>query len=278
MGRVVLLGRPNSGKSTLLNALIGENLSMVSAKPQSTWTPVIGVRTDAEVQLVFEDPPGIIDPTQAMHDALIGSVRKAVSRAHAALYLVPCDVAVEQLDTVVPPGVVVKCPSLIVRSKADDEDYTATEGVAVSAHTGRGIPELLEWCRRWAPLREFAYPPDEIGTQPVRFFAAEYVREAVFEHVGDELPYATAVEVDEFREGSAPIYIRMTAYVERESQKGMLIGKGGTMLKAIGAMARVRLEHLLGEKVYLDLWVKVKPKWRKNTQALREFGYLRDED
>jgi GTP-binding protein Era len=142
----------------------------------------------------------------------------------------------------------------------------------VSAETGKGIHELLDWCRRQAPPGEFQYDPEDIGTQPLRFFVAELVREAAFYHLEQELPYSMAALVDEFRENQEPVYIRVILYVERESQKGLVIGKGGCTIKAIGAAARSKAEDLLGQRVYLDLWVKVLSKWRKSPRMLQMFG------
>jgi GTP-binding protein Era len=142
----------------------------------------------------------------------------------------------------------------------------------VSARTGKGIPQLLDWCKGQAPLGEFRYDPDNMGTQPLRFFVAELVRESAFEHLEQELPYAMATLVDEFREDQKPVYIRVVLFVERESQKGVVIGKKGGTIKAIGEDARVKVEELLGEQVYLDLWVKVLPKWRKSPRSLQMFG------
>jgi len=143
----------------------------------------------------------------------------------------------------------------------------------VSAVTGEGIEELLRWCRERAQPGPFLYDPDDLSAQDLRFFTAEAVREAAFDLLEQELPYATAAQVDEFREGTSPVYIRVTLYVERASQKGMLIGKGGASVKALGELARSKIEELLGERVYLDLWVKVLKKWRTSPRALRMLGH-----
>jgi GTP-binding protein Era len=139
--------------------------------------------------------------------------------------------------------------------------------------TGAGLPALLDWCRDQALPGPFHNDPDELSTQPVRFFVEELVREAAFEVLGQELPYALAAQVDEFREQESPVYIRVNLYVERDSQKGMVIGKRGATVKRLGALARQKIERLLGERVYLDLWTKVLPKWRTRPQALRSLGF-----
>ncbi len=273
-GTVVLLGEPNAGKSTLMNALIGEELAITSPKPQTTWVPVVGVRTDENVQVVFVDPPGVMSPSEPMHEALLEAVTDSIAGASAALYVVPMGHEVVPLAEFLPTGTTPDCPVLNVRTKSDVRSgAVGPEELAVSAREGIGMSDLLLWCQGNMPLADFRYDSDDIGTQPLRFFAAEYVREAVFELLGQELPYSVAVEVEEFRENSDPMYIRLTAYVERESQKGIFIGKGGATIKKIGGRARKRMEGLVGASVYLDLWVKVRPKWRKDPQSLRQFGY-----
>lgn len=288
---ITLAGRPNAGKSTLLNALVGEPLALTSPKPQSTRTPVVGVRTEGDVQLVFVDPPGLLEPGYALQEAMLAQALDALARADAVLYLHPADEGEPPpLPTLLPPGPAVRAPVLTVVTKAD----LAVEGrgkgeaycrgrtlpaspppphVRVSALTGQGLDDLLAWCRAHAPPGEFQYDPENLSTQPLRFFVEEFVREAAFEMLGQELPYAVAVEVDEFRETADPVYIRAAVYVERESQQGMVVGKGGRTIKALGARARHRIEPLLGRRVYLDLWVKVLPKWRRSASALRRLGF-----
>jgi GTP-binding protein Era len=164
----------------------------------------------------------------------------------------------------------------LVLSQADRvaRPPAGSDGVfVVSATEKTGIEPLLAWCGAAVPERAFRYPPDEVSTQPVRFFAAEYVREAAFANLDDEVPYAVAAEVEEFREGSQPVYIRVALYVERDSQRGIVIGAGGRLLRTIGTEARLRIEQLLGQPVYLDLWVKVMPNWRSRPQALRRLGF-----
>jgi GTP-binding protein Era len=178
------------------------------------------------------------------------------------------------LADVLPSGVVPDCPMLVVRTKDDRRSgEIGPEELAVSATKGTGLDDLLIWCQAQMPVAEFRYDTDDIGTQSLRFFATEFVREAAFELLGQELPYAVAVEVEEFRESSDPMYIRLTAYVEKDSQKGIFIGQGGATIKKIGARARHRMEGLVGAKIYLDLWVKVRPKWRQDPKSLQEFGY-----
>jgi GTP-binding protein Era len=175
-------------------------------------------------------------------------------------------------------GAPLAAPCLTVYTKGDLLAATARAELArgaivVSAERNQGIAELLARVRELLPEREFAYDPDDVGTQPVRFFVVEYLREAAFELLGDELPYAFTAEVEEFREAERPVYIRVTLFVERDSQKRMVIGSGGRTIKAIGAQARRRIEELIGTPVYLDCWVKVLPHWRKSAAALTRFGF-----
>ena len=213
-----------------------------------------------------------------MQQSMLDCALKSLHESNAVLFLHPLNEgAPPSLEAVAPTMRGFTRPVATVLTKADLYEDHAVPSVAppqfvVSARTGQGLTELLDWCRSKAPPGEFRYDPDDIGTQPVRFFVAELVRESAFELLDQELPYATAALVDEFREGQEPVYIRVILYVERESQKGVVIGKDGGTIKAIGAAARGKVEELLGERVYLDLWVKVLSKWRKSPKMLRMFG------
>jgi GTP-binding protein Era len=278
-GVIALAGAPNTGKSTLLNALVGAELAITSPKPQSTRQPVVGIRTEGGVQLVFVDPPGLLEPRYLLQQSMVHQAIEALRRADAILHLHALTSGpAPRLESLVPDEALRGQPVATVLTGADTvprESWPAVEAPTflVGATTGQGLEELLSWCRAQAPAAPFHYDADDISTQPLRFFAAEYVREAAFQHLGEELPYALAAEVDEFREHSDPVYIRVTVYVERESQKGMVIGRDGRTIKSLGATARQRIESLLGQQVYLDLWVKVLPKWRRSPERLRELGF-----
>ena len=275
---VVLAGKPNAGKSTLLNALVGEKIAITSGKPQSTRYVVSGIVTEHDCQLVFIDPPGLFDPANLLQRSMVESAIEAANRADIVLHLHPlterdfCNI-----EDLIPDLVVGQRPIVTVLTKCDivaEGDPPAVAGVTlvVSAKTGQGLEELKTWCRDKAPRGPFRHDSDNLSTQNLRFFAAEMVREAAFEVLEQELPYAVAAEVDQFREEPKPVYIRVVIHVERSSQKGMVIGKGGRTIKALGQLARSRIESLLGESVFLDLWVKVLPKWRTNASALKELG------
>src|SRR5690348_759300 len=280
-GTVVLAGRPNAGKSTLLNALVGEHLAVVSPKPQSTRLPVVGLLTRDDAQFIFTDSPGLLDPAYALQTAMRAAALRAIADAEVIAYLHPLSEypapPLEQVARLERPP---RAPIVTVYTKADLSPSTTildhpppTSAVVVSAVTGTGLNELLATLRAHLPESPFHYDPTEMATQPVRFFAAEFVREAAFELLHQELPYSVAVEIDEFREASDPLYIRAMIYVERESQKGMVIGAGGRTIKALGQAARRKIEALVGARVFLELQVKVLPKWRRRAASLKRLGY-----
>jgi len=283
-GIVALAGRPNAGKSTLLNALVGERLSIVSPKPQTTREPVRALITDATTQIILVDPAGLFDPSYNLQRAMIRSALATIADADLVLYVHPADEGEAPPLGALLAGLTadgsrltaVENRSLTVYAKSDLVDVPAISrqpsAISVSALTGAGLPELLAAIRARLPEGPFLYDADDVGTQPLRFFAAEYVREAAFAQLEQELPYSVAVTVDEFREAETPVYIRATIAVERDSQKPIVLGKGGRTIKAIGTAARARLEALLGARVRLELWVTVWPKWRRDPAALARVG------
>jgi GTP-binding protein Era len=262
-----------------LNDLVGQHLAIVSSKPQATRLPVVGIRTEDDTQYIFHDLPGLLDPAYLLQNRMRELALETVKRMDLVLHLHPAPdapaPAFERLAGVAQPlGV----PILTVYTKGDllpanRRSALEREAPVVASVGNRGLDRLLARIQQFLPEREFEYDPDDVGTQPLRFFVVEYLREAAFQFLGDELPYAVTAEVEEFREAERPIYIRVTLFVERESQKQIVIGRGGSTIKAIGAHARARLEELIGEPVYLDSWVKTMSNWRKNPSALTRFGF-----
>lgn len=277
-GHVALAGLPNVGKSSLLNALVGEHLAIVSPRAQATRLPVVGLRTDGAAQFVFHDLPGLLDPRYLMQTRMRAAAVAEVRRADVVLHLHPAPEApAPDFATVAGLESPLRGTLLTVYTKGDLIDAAGRAALAdelvVSATTGQGLPELLERMRAHLPVRPFEFDPDDLGTQPLRFFVVEYLREAAFELLADEVPYAFTAEVEEFREHTDPVYIRVHLYVERDSQKAILIGKGGRTIRDLGRLARTRLERLMERPVYLDCWVKVLPRWRRDPAALLRFGF-----
>jgi len=276
----VLAGRPNVGKSTLLNALVGEHLAIVSPKPQSTRLPVVGLLTKDDTQYIFTDSPGLLEPEYRLHEAMRAAALRAIDDAEVIAYLHPLgEYPAPPLATVARLERAPRAPIVNVYTKCDlvspsNRPTVQPSDVLLSAVTSEGLDALLATLRERVPEGPFHYDPEELATQPMRFFASEFIREAAFEQLHEELPYSVACEIDEFREGAEPVYIRAVLYVERESQKGIVIGEGGRTIKALGAAARAKIETLLGDqRVFLELHVKVLPKWRRNEPALKRLGY-----
>lgn len=286
-GFVTLLGLPNAGKSTLLNAMMGERLSIVSARPQTTWRRITGIHSDGGVQMVFLDTPGVLDPQDLIHEALMLEARGALNDADLVLVVLDSTRPIRELQDRFVAGLLegVKVPKVVAVTKLDVVPVERIDAVrewamglgavatqAVSGETGEGVQELLAVLKDNLPESPFFYPDDEIATAPVRFFVGELVRETVFEQFREEIPYATFCEVEEFRDGGARTYIQVNIFVERASQKGILIGERGASIRTLGRDSRAKIEAFLGQPVYLDLWVKVLPKWRKKRGELRRLG------
>lgn len=281
-GFVALVGRPNAGKSTLLNRLVGEKLAITSAKPQTTRDRVVGIRSEGESQMVFLDTPGLLEPEYELHARMRATARAALRDADVIVY-------VADATGGAPPPLrelagLERNPSghvLLALNKVDvlsDAERTALavahpDAIALSAARGDGVDALVRAIESHLPESPFLYPADELSTLPLRFFAAEFVRECALEQLQDEVPYAIACGIEEFREERTPIYIRATLYVERESQKRILIGAKGARIRELGSAARLKIEALVGASVYLDLWVKVQPHWRREPHVLDRFGY-----
>lgn len=286
-GIVTVVGKPNAGKSTLLNRIMGEKLAIVSEKPQSTRDRVVGIRTTDDVQMIVLDTPGLLNPTYELQRAMRSTALRALKDADVVVYLAdatertpPSLLAAAELDA--EPS----APVWTVLNKADAIRPVERQELAealpharfISALTGEGVDALLADLGAALPVSPFLYPEDEISTASVRFFVSELVRETALEQLDQEVPYSIACEVEEFRETGTPVYIRTVLYVERESQKRILIGHNGQRIRDIGRAARAKVEAFVGSPVYLDLWAKVLPNWRKSDSAVRRFGYRLHDD
>jgi GTP-binding protein Era len=288
-GYVALVGRPNAGKSTLLNRFIGEHLSIVTPKAQTTWQRVTGVLTVDSDQLIFLDTPGILEAKDLLQRSMLGAALEALEEADVVLLVVdatraPTDRDAERLLAALEGA---RAPLLVAINKVDTASSTSIEAweawirdglgdarsFRISARDGAGTDALLGALREELPPGPFLYPEDEIASDPVRFFVAELVRETIFEQFRQEIPYSVFCQVEEFRESQDPVYIQVVIYVERKSQKGMVIGQKGRAIRAIGEAARPKIETFLGRRVYLDLWVKPLRSWRKNRAHLGKLGF-----
>jgi GTPase len=281
-GIVTFAGAPNAGKSTLLNRIVGQKLAITSRKPQSTRDRVVGIRTTAESQMIVFDTPGLIEPKYALQQSMKSTALVALADADVIGYIVDATAGsppslAEAAGLSSPPS----APVVLVLNKIDRltnqqrDALTAQhpDAAFVSATSGDGVDALLERLTPYLPESPFLYPEDDISTQSVRFFVAELIRETLLEQLQDEIPYSVACVVEEFREGSSPVYIRAMIYVERESQKGIVIGAKGARIREVGQTSRQKIEAFIEESVYLDLRVKVVPNWRRSASALERFGY-----
>jgi len=282
-GFVAILGRPNVGKSTLLNALLGEKLAITSAKPQTTRNRISGVVNRGACQLVFVDTPGIHDSARLLNVHLNRQALAALEEVDCVLFLVEKGSRENPGDRLIADRLsCLSVPVMLVVNKCDvegpDSDFSSLGAFYrrfdISAVNGRGLPELMESLAALMPEGAHYYPDDEFTDRPERFIVEEFVREKVFALTGEEIPYSTAVTVDlwEEREGRDLIVIHATIHVERASQKGIIIGKGGAMIKRIGRAAREDIEKLLDAKVFLDLHVGVEHNWTKDERMLKRFG------
>jgi len=285
-GFVALLGRPNAGKSTLLNRLLGEKLAIVTPKPQTTRSRLLGILTRPDAQILLVDTPGFVAAGRPLERAMRAVAEEAAVDCDVALLLVDAERGWEPLhDEWLARLVALRKPVLLVATRCDRPGADrrpwpppgvegAVGALRTSARTGEGLEALVDRVVELLPEAPPYFPEDEITDRPLRFLAAETVREAAFEALGQELPYRIAVEVTSFDE-SDPALVRIgaTILVERDSQKKIVIGTGGAQIKAIGMRARRELERLLGRQVHLALWVKVEPGWARKPKRLKSLGY-----
>ncbi len=292
-GFIAIVGRPNVGKSTLLNAMLGEKIAIVSSKPQTTRNRINGILTEGENQFVFLDTPGIFNPRNTLGDYMVKTANASMQDGDAVILVTdlgrePTEVEEKVIAYVKRTGV----PCILVLNKADL--YNATEVaeailrysalhdfhaiIPLSAKSGKGIDGVLKECRPFLRESEWFFPEDIATDQPERQMAAEIIREKVLRTTNKEIPHGVAVVIEKFTEDkkTGMVSIHAVIYCEKNTHKGIIVGKGGEGLKRIGSYARQDLESLLGTKVFLDLWVKVKENWRDSLAAVANFGYNED--
>lgn len=285
-GFVNIFGKPNAGKSTLLNALMGEKMAIVSHKVQTTRHRIKAILTDKDYQIIFSDTPGIIEPKYKLHEKMMQAVKGSLEDADVALLIADVNESPEESHEIF-TALHLKAPAIVVLNKADKasaEQQNAMadfyrkqpyckEVVILSALKNNGIDFLLKKIIKLLPEGEAFYEGDDLSDMPTKFFVGEIVREKIFQLYGDEIPYHTTVLIQEFTEKTTLIKIRAEIIVQRETQKGIILGEGGKMIKKLGTDARKDIEEFLNSKVFLELFVKVRPKWRDNEMQLKEYGY-----
>lgn len=286
---IAIVGRPNVGKSSILNRLIGTKLAIVSSKPQTTRTRIMGVWTEGEVQLVFIDTPGLIKPKNSLGDYMVKSVTQSVAGVDACLLVTEAGTKISKADEELAARFrSLGLPAVLAINKIDlledksllmqqieslSKLYDFDAVVPVSARDGNGMDALRDELSRLAQPGGHFFSEDTLTDQPERVIAAEIVREKILRFTDKEIPHGVAVVTESMKERGDLLDIDATIYCERDTHKGILIGKGGEMLKKISTMARTDIEKFMGAKVYLQTWVKVKENWRDNLNYIRSFGY-----
>lgn len=286
-GFVNIIGSPNVGKSTLMNALVGEKLSIITSKAQTTRDRIMGIVNGDDFQVVYSDTPGIIKPGYMLHESMMRSVDTAFTDADVILFMTDIHETTLKDSTIIPKLNKIKLPVLCLINKIDlTEQEEVAKKIAywqsqlekadimvLSALNNFNVEAVLEKVIEILPPSPPYFPKDQLTDKPERFFIAEIIREKIFERYKKEVPYSSAVVVESFKEEEKLIRIRAEIIVERDTQKGIIIGHQGKALKKIGTLARVKMERFLGKKVFLELYVRVNKDWRKNDRALKNLGY-----
>ncbi|MBA2869853.1 GTP-binding protein Era [Anoxybacillus calidus] len=293
-GFVSIIGRPNVGKSTFLNRVIGQKIAIMSDKPQTTRNKIQGVYTTDDAQVIFIDTPGIHKPKHKLGDFMMKVAENALKEVDLILFMINAEEGFGRGDAFIIERLKkINTPVFLVINKIDQvhpddllpliEQYKSlyefAEIVPISALQGNNVETLIEQIKKYLPEGPQYYPADQVTDHPERFIIAELIREKALHLTREEVPHSIAVVIDaiERRQDSSTVYVSATIIVERDSQKGIIIGKQGRMLKEIGQRARVDIEALLGSKVFLELWVKVQKDWRNRISQLRDFGFREDE-
>ncbi|MEK4147284.1 GTPase Era [Robertmurraya sp. FSL W8-0741] len=293
-GFISIIGRPNVGKSTFLNRVIGQKIAIMSDKPQTTRNKVQGVLTTNDAQLIFIDTPGIHKPKHKLGDFMMKVAQNTLKEVDIVLFMVNAEEGYGRGEEfILEKFKSVKTPIFLVINKIDKihpdqlltliesykERHPFAEVIPISALEGNNVETLLEQIKKYLPEGPQFYPADQVTDHPERFIVSELIREKALHLTREEIPHSLAVVIEkmERREDSDVVHVMATVIVERDSQKGIIIGKQGSMLKEIGKRARIDIENLLGTKVFLELWVKVQKDWRNKMTQLRDFGFREDE-
>lgn len=285
-GFVSIIGKPNVGKSTLMNAMVGEKLSIITSKAQTTRHRIMGMLTSDEFQIIYSDTPGILEPEYELHKSMMKFVNESLEDADLILFVVDLmdkyenEQIIDVLNEIDTPVILVINKSDLnegsrLKDKTDYWDLIMPdkEIIAVSALNNENIDVLLKQIMNHIPVHPAYFPEDTLTDKPEKFFAAEIIREKIFENYKQEVPYSTEVEIESFKEEEHIIRMRAEIFVERKTQKGIIIGKGGESIKKMGTEARIAMEAFFGKKVFLETFVKVEENWRKSERHLRRFGY-----
>ena len=291
-GFIAIVGRPNVGKSTLMNSILGEKVAIVSSKPQTTRNRITGIHTRGEEQFVFLDTPGMHNPKNTLGEYMVKAADSTMRDADAVVLVVDVtkDISTVEENVIAylkKSGI----PALLALNKIDTcnreqiaetitkyaDKHSFEAFVPISARGGKNVKELLDECSKFLSESEWFFPDDMVTDQPERQIAAEIIREKILRTLNKEIPHGTAVVIEEFKDEGSLISIRAEIFCEKTSHKGIIVGKNGAALKLIGSYAREDLEKLFGTKVYLNLWVKVKENWRESAKTVGNFGY-RDEE
>ncbi|MBQ7788150.1 MAG: GTPase Era [Clostridia bacterium] len=285
---IAIVGRPNVGKSTLLNAILGEKIAIVSSKPQTTRNRITGIYTKGEDQIVFLDTPGFQKPRTKLGEYMLAASDSSIGSSDAVILIADVNYGLGEIEKDIIERIKrTKLPSILVLNKIDmatpekiaqtiteyDKYYKFDAVVPTSASKGQGISDVIAECEKFLVESDWFFPEDIITDQPERSIVAETIREKILRTLSDEVPHGTAVSIEEFKDDGSIIRVRADIYCEKASHKGIIIGKNGETLKRIGTYAREDLERFFGVKVYINLWVKVKEKWRDSTLNLNNLGY-----
>jgi GTP-binding protein Era len=286
-GFVNIIGSPNVGKSTLMNALVGEKLSIITAKAQTTRHRIMGIVNGEDFQIVYSDTPGLLDPKYKLQETMLRTAKSALSDADVILYITEVRENPEALAEITTKLAKIKIPVILVLNKIDKSNQEEVEKIVaawsiilpaarilpVSALEKFNLDGLFNLILEYLPEGPAFYPKDELTDKTERFFAGEILREKILLNYQQEIPYSTEVEIESFKVEERLIRINAVIYVERDSQKGIIIGNKGSAIKLVGTQARIEMEAFFGQRVFLEMFVKVRKDWRNNENALKSFGY-----